>query len=151
MLSLLTHRSLFPTIYIDMFCDSKQVFDAVAKRRMNVRNHSMIDILATPEIYRPFKIRDIGRFKKDQNSDDALSMLKGNNMLDRLIETRKDDTQVVQWIDRSSTQASKIAKRRECSQYNAEDSGWSSLRHVKFGDERTMASVSLSEYCGKRA
>lgn len=69
----------------------------------------MIDILATRETYYRSEISGIGLIWGDKNPDDALSKLTGNRKLDRLIETHIDDTQLVQWIDCSSIQASTIA------------------------------------------
>lgn len=97
------------SIYSDMFTGPKQAFYAVSKRRKISEKRLMTDILASHEVNRRFEICGIGLVQRVQNPVDVLNKLKGNKMLNRLIETRRDDTRVMQWIDWSRLETSMIA------------------------------------------
>lgn len=101
------------TKYIDIFTDSKHIFDAVTKGGKTTGKRLMIIILATPEAYLRFEICIISLVWRKQNPADTLSKWTENDILKRLIETRLDDTPVLPWIDWSYVQTSTIATEEE--------------------------------------
>lgn len=104
------HNTVVP---IDLFTDSKQVFDAVTKDRKTAKKRLMIDILATREAYRRFEIRGIGIVSGEDSPADGLSKAKDNGMFQRLVLLNEDKTQVLQWVDRSCLHASTDSTERE--------------------------------------
>lgn len=98
---------------MDMLTDSKQVFNGVIKGRKTTEKRVMLDILATRGAYRRFEFCCIGFVRGEQNPADTLSTLVGNEMLNRLVKTRIENTLVLQWIYRSYMQTSTIATVEE--------------------------------------
>lgn len=83
-------------VLIDLFTDSKQVFDAVTKVRETAEERLIIDVLATKKAYRRFEIRSIGLVSSKSNPSDGLSKLRNSGVLRRLLSRNVDETQVQQ-------------------------------------------------------
>lgn len=98
-----TYRTSF---LVNMFTDSKHLFDALTKGQKKSEKWLMIDVLATREAYKRFEMSSIGLVPGDQNPADALSKLNHSGVLTKLLEIFMDATEVTQPVDSSYMQAS---------------------------------------------
>lgn len=88
-------------IPINMFTDSKQLFDALTRGKQTTEKRLMIDIASAREAYKRFEIQAVGLVRGDQNPADGLTKENDNGALDALLESSLDGTDVELWIDRT--------------------------------------------------
>lgn len=85
---------------INIFADSKQLFDAIVKGKMTNKRRIMIEITSARQSYRSFEIRHIGLVKGSENPADGVRKIGHNGDMHRLINTQVDHTEVIEWVDR---------------------------------------------------
>lgn len=76
--------------------DLKQLFDATTRGEHSTERRLMVDILAARQAYRRFEIEGVALIKVDVNLADALSKIKDNNSVYKIIANRIDPTPVQQ-------------------------------------------------------
>ena len=87
-------------IPLNMFTDSKQLFDVVTKASHPTEKRLLIDIAAARQAYNRQDMSNVGLIASDNNIADALSKVRGCGALDALLRTGVDRTPVVQWVIR---------------------------------------------------
>lgn len=91
--------------FINMFTNSKQVFDAITKGQGTTAKTLTIEILAIMKAYKKFEIDAICLVSGNQNPADALRKLSRNGALTQLLAVCTDKITVLQWVDRSRLQS----------------------------------------------
>lgn len=84
-----------------MFTDSKCLFDVITKNTTTTEKRLMIDVQTIREAYEKMEISDVGWIRSEQNPADALTKVKDNEVLDRIIDEGILDHEVDQWVVRS--------------------------------------------------
>lgn len=88
-------------LYIAMFTDSKQLFDALVRGKRTTERRLMIEIHSVRQSYQSFEISRIGLVRGTDNPADGVSKIGHNGALDRLLDTQMDNTDVIEWIERT--------------------------------------------------
>lgn len=73
-----------------MFTDSKQLFDALTRRKQTTEKRLMIDIASAREAYKKFEIQAVGLIRGDQNPADGLTKDHDNGALEILLQSGFD-------------------------------------------------------------
>jgi len=87
-------------IPLNMFTDSKQLFDVVTKASHPTEKRLLVDIAAARQAYNRQDLSNVGLIASDNNIADALSKARGCGALNALLRTGVDRTPVVQWVIR---------------------------------------------------
>jgi len=87
-------------IPLNMFTDSKQLFDVVTKASHPTEKRLLVDIAAARQAYNRQDLSNVGLVASENNIADALSKARGCGALDALLRTGVDRTPVVQWVIR---------------------------------------------------
>ena len=86
---------------LQLFTDTKSLFDVISKRSRTSEKRATIDIAATREAFKSGVISDIGFNKSNKNIADGLTKSMSQAMLRKVMETGVLDIQADQWIIRS--------------------------------------------------
>lgn len=86
---------------INMFTDSKQVFEAITKGQWTTEKKLIIEVIPTKKASKMFWINAIGLLSGSRNSGDALSKLRHNSAFTLVLAMCTDSTAVFQWVGRS--------------------------------------------------
>ncbi|OSX76619.1 hypothetical protein BU14_0183s0011 [Porphyra umbilicalis] len=87
-------------IPLNMFTDSKQLFDVVTKASHPTEKRLLVDIAAARQAYNRQDLSNVGLVASENNIADALRKARGCGALDALLRTGVDRTPVVQWVIR---------------------------------------------------
>jgi len=87
-------------IPLNLFTDSKQLFDVVTKASHPTEKRLMVDVAAARQAYNRQDLSNVGLIATDNNIADALTKVRGCGALDALLRTGVDRTPVVQWVIR---------------------------------------------------
>ena len=91
---------------LKMLTDSKCLFDIITKQSETTEKRLEIDVKAVREGYNAFEISDIGFIRSANNPADALTKVRGNDSLLKLLETNKCDFDVDKWVVRKKENSS---------------------------------------------
>lgn len=86
---------------LNLFTDSKQVFDVITRATHPTEKRLMIDVAALRESYNRHEISYLGLISTENNVADAMTKLRCGSALDCLLRTGVDATPVAQWVVRS--------------------------------------------------
>jgi len=87
-------------IPINIFTDSKQLFDVVTKGSHPTEKRLMVDVAAARQAYARHDISNVGLIASNDNIADPLTKAHGCGALNELLRTGVDRTPVVQWVIR---------------------------------------------------
>jgi len=87
-------------IPINIFTDSKQLFDVVTKGSHPTEKRLMVDVAAARQAYTRHDISNVGLIASNDNMADPLTKAHGCGALNELLRTGVDRTPVVQWVIR---------------------------------------------------
>lgn len=87
---------------LQMFTDSKQVFDVIMRGRRPAKQHLAIDASAMRKVYERKKIDRAGLIRGTDNPADALTKIDDNNALEIILSTGLEETPVREWIVRTN-------------------------------------------------
>ena len=90
-------------IPINIFTDSKQLFDVVTKGSHPTEKRLMVDVAAARQAYTRHDILNVGLIASNDNMTDPLTKAHGCGALNELLRTGVDRTPVVQWVIRPPT------------------------------------------------
>ena len=89
-------------IPIQMFTDSKSLFDVITKCSHTTEKRLMIDISTVRKAYENFEISDVGFLGSENNPADAFTKIGSFPSLQKLLNTGMADFPIEQWIIRNS-------------------------------------------------
>lgn len=89
------------SVLVYIFTDSKQIFDAITRGKRTTKKRLMIDIKCAREAYKKFEVSAIGLVRRELNLADGLTKENDNGVLDMLLHTGVDITEVELWIERN--------------------------------------------------
>jgi len=87
-------------IPINIFTDSKQLFDVVTKGSHPTEKRLMVDVAAARQAYARHDISNVGLIASNDNLADPLTKAHGCGALNELLRSGVDRTPVVQWVIR---------------------------------------------------
>lgn len=96
-LELILERS----VRLQMFTDSKSLFDIITKCSSTTEKRLLIDVKAVREAYEKFEVSDVGFVRTENNPADSFTKLKPNDALQRILSHNKSDFPIDQWIVRT--------------------------------------------------
>ena len=88
-------------IGLQMCTDSKTLFDVVTKNTTTTEKRLMIDIKAVRESYERMELSDVAWIRSENNPADALTKVKENAVLNRIVDQGIVDHGIEQWVIRS--------------------------------------------------
>lgn len=88
---------------LQMFTDSRQLFDVVTKGFSTSQPRLMINVAALRESYNRFEIDQLVLVRRKLNISDALTRTSPNAHLDEFLDTSCEITIVEQWVERTWT------------------------------------------------
>lgn len=92
--------ALQKNVPLKIFTDLKQVFDIITLGKRPTECRLSINVAAAREAYQKMEIDAVGFVRGNKNPADALTKLKHNEALDRILNTHMDNTPVEEWIVR---------------------------------------------------
>lgn len=85
-------------IGIRIFTDSKSLFDAITKNSVTTEKSLMIDVQAMREAYERMEVSDLAWIKSEYNPSDALTKVKENAVLNKVLDDNVISRPVEQWV-----------------------------------------------------
>lgn len=95
-------------ISLQMFTDSKSLFDIITKCSGTTEKRLLIDIKAVREAYERFEVSDVGFVRSENNPADAFTKIKCNSALFKILKNNKCDFEVEQWIIRTKKKKKEV-------------------------------------------
>lgn len=83
-------RAVERKLPIQMFTDSKQVFDVITRGKSPTEKRLAVDVTAARDAYRRFHIDRVGLVRGEHSRADALSKAKNNNALQNILANNKN-------------------------------------------------------------
>lgn len=88
-------------IPLNVFTDSRQLFDVITRASHPTEKRLMIDVAAAREAYNRGDLSNVGLVAGKCNMADGFTKLKPNDALERFLDTGTDNTPVDQWVIRA--------------------------------------------------
>lgn len=88
---------------LQMFTDSKSLFDIITKCTSMTEKRLLIDVKAVREAYEKFEVSDVGFVRSENNPADSFTKMRPNDALNRILHFNKSDFKIDQWIVRTQT------------------------------------------------
>ena len=102
-------------IPLQMFTDSKSLFDVIVRASMTSERRLMIDISATREAYERHEIADIGLIGSEHNLADCMTKIMAPKQLLHVLSTKKLNHPVKQYVIRKSSEKVYFVENRNVS------------------------------------
>ena len=99
-------------IPIQMFTDSKSLFDVIVRASMSSERRLMIDISATREAYERNEIADIGLIGSEHNLADCMTKIMALKQLLHVLSTQKLNHPIEQYVIRKTSQKINSAEKK---------------------------------------
>ena len=91
-------RSLGREVPLNMYTDSKSLFDTITKRSQTSEKRLLIDLTAVREAYRRREITNVAWVRSEYNLADAMTKIVKDSILDDVLTSGKLDHPIEQWI-----------------------------------------------------
>ena len=90
------------SIRLQMFTDSKSLFDIITKCGSTTQKRLLIDVKSVREAYNNHEVSDVGFLRSEHNPADSFTKISANESLQRILSHNKVDFPVAEWIIRST-------------------------------------------------